>query len=94
MLWVIHEMQRLQLTKIDLIFAVESHQNIAVNSCPEKIAAEAHQILLSKPFREIAAKSQQNIAAKAAQRKNMGRFLAKPKQPRQQMEPTPSQATE
>jgi hypothetical protein len=41
-----------------------------VKSCPEKIAA----------------KSQQNIAAKSAQRKNMGRFLAKPKQPRQQME--------
>ena len=86
----------LKLTRILLLeqirnkIAVESQQNIAVKSFPGRIAAKAHQILLSKSSREIATKSQQNIAAKTAQRKNMGRFPAKPKQPRQQMEPTPS----
>jgi hypothetical protein len=50
------------------------------------------KILLSKLPREIAAKSQQNVAAKAAQRKKHGTIPGNQKQPRQQMEPTPSQS--
>ena len=67
-------------------------QKILLRELPrENCCRSSPKILLSKPSREIAAKYQQNIAAKAAQRKKMGRFLAKPKQPRQQ-EPTPSQS--
>ena len=69
-------------------------KNVATRAAQRELLPKLTKILLSKLSREIAAKSQQNIAAKAAQRKNMGRFLAKPKQPRQQMEPTPSHINE
>ena len=72
--------------------AAESHKNIATRATQRDLLPKLTKILLSKSSKEIAAKSQQYIAAKAAQRKNMRRFPAKPKQPRQQMEPTPSQS--
>jgi len=52
-------------------------KNVATRAAQRELLPKLTKILLSNLSTEIAAKSQPNIAAKAAQRKNMGRFLAK-----------------
>jgi hypothetical protein len=50
-------------------------KNVAKRAAQRELLPKLTKILLSKPSREIAAKSQQ-YAAKAAQKKNLGRFPA------------------
>jgi hypothetical protein len=54
-------------------------KNVATRAAQRELLPKLTKILLSNLSREIAAKSQQNIAAKAAQRKKHGTIPGKTK---------------